>query len=397
LRRKRLIGELLIGAGPGEWRAAWLEDGMAVELFVERGDIRPAGSIHLGRVVRLAVGLDAALVDIGDERPGFLPLRPGGASADLNEGARVLVQLRREAQRGKGALLSSRIVPRGADVDLPGLADRAAALDPPAQLDPAPGIAAALALRLPGSPERILADDPAVLTELRAAFPTADITHRASEEWPADLDALFDAALAPTLALSGGGTLHIEESRAAVLIDVDSGTPEGGSLARTALSINLAAAAAIARQLRLRGLGGGIVVDFIGLDGSRPRERVRRAMAAALDGDPAQPQVLGWTRLGHLELVRPRRGRPLSDAMLDPHGAGKSHVTLAFAALRALYREARAQPAANWRLAVTPAVAAALQGPAAAALRALETRLGRRVALAAEPTTGAQPFDIAPI
>jgi len=386
--------DLLISVGPGEWRAAWLEDGVAAELHVERGDTRQAGSIHLGRVVRLAPGLDAALVDIGDERPGFLPVRPAAAT-DLNEGARVVVQVRREARRGKGALLSVRLVPRAGEGDLPRLAELAARLDPPAQLDPAPGFAAALALRLPAEPEHILADDPAVLRELRDAFPATDIAHRTIDEYPVDLDALFDAASAPTLALAGGGSLHIEETRAAVLIDVDTGTPEAVSAARAALAVNLAAAAAIARQLRLRQLGGGIVVDFVGLDRSRPRERVRQAMAAALKGDPAEPQVLGWTRLGHLEVVRPRRGRSLSDAMLEPHGGGKNAVALAFEALRALHREARAQPAANWRLAVSPAVAAALHGPAAAGLRALETRLGRKVALAVEGPRDAHPFDIA--
>ena len=200
--------------------------------------------------------------------------------------------------------------------------------------------------------------------------------------------------MAPTLALAGGGSLHIEESRAAVLIDVDSGTPQAGSAERAALAVNLAAAQAIARQLRLRQLGGGIVIDFVGLDGRRPRELVRRAMEAALAGDPAQPEVLGWTRLGHLEIVRPRRGRPLSEAMLDPQSTRKSAIALGFEALRALAREARADPAANWRLVVAPAVAAALSGPAAAALRALETRLGRKVAVVVGGGGDISPFDI---
>jgi Ribonuclease G/E len=396
LHRDLVTGELLISAGPGEWRAAWLEDGIAAELYVERGATLPAGSIHLGWVVRLVGGLDAALVDIGDERPGFLPVR-AGAALDLIEGARVVVQIRREAQRGKGALLSRRIVAHGAEGNSAGLAERAASLDPPAQLDPAPGFASAIGLRLPGAPERITSDNPAVLRELRDAFPAAEIGHRTPGEWPVDLNALFDAALAPTLALAGGGSLHIEESRAGVLVDIDTGTPQAASAARGALAVNLAAAAAIARQLRLRGLGGGIIIDFVGLDGSRPRERVRRAMAAALTGDPAQPQVLGWTRLGHLELVRPRRSRPLSEAMLEPQSAAKSAVALAFEALRAVYREARASPAANWRLAVSPGVALALRGPAAGGLRALETRLGRTVELAVEPGRDVSPFDIAPL
>lgn len=265
------------------------------------------------------------------------------------------------------------------------------------RLDPMAGFAAALALRLPGEPERILADDPAVLRELRDAFPAAEIACGGTEDWPIDLDALFEAALSPALAVPGGGSLHIEESHAAVLINVDTGIPDAGSAARAALAVNLAAAAAIARQLRLRQLGGGIVIDFVGLDGRRPRERVRQAMEAALAGDPAQPQVLGWSQLGHLEVVRPRHGRPLSEAMLQPQSPGKSATALAFEALRALYREARARPAANWRLLVAPGVAASLRGPAAAALRALEVRLGRRVAIAVAPGRDADPFDIAPL
>jgi Ribonuclease G/E len=390
-----LPGDLLIAAGPGEWRAAWLEDGVAVELHVERGDARPAGSIHLGRVIRLAAGLDAALVDIGDERPGFLPGRAG--APDLNEGARVLVQVRREAQRGKGARLSTRIVPRNGQGDPARFAELAACRDPPTQLDPAPGFAAALALRLPGEPQRIIADDPAIVRELHAAFPAADLVHCPRDDWPVDLDAVIEAALAPSLSLARGGSLHIEEGRAAVLIDVDTGTPEAASAERAALAINLVAAAAIARQLRLRQLAGGIIIDFAALDGRRPRERVSQAMEAALAGDPAEPRILGWSRLGHLEIVRPRRLRPLSEAMLDPQSRRKNAITLAFEALRLLAREARARPAANWRLVVAPGVAAALRDPAAAALHALETRLGRRVAVDVASDRDAPPFDIAPV
>ncbi len=99
--------ELLIAAGPGEWRAALLEDGAAVELYVERGDRSEAGSIHLGRVHRLVPALGAALVDIGGDRPAFLPrieVMPRGKR--LHEGERVLVQIRREAQGGKAERLT---------------------------------------------------------------------------------------------------------------------------------------------------------------------------------------------------------------------------------------------------------------------------------------------------
>jgi ribonuclease G len=389
-----VTGTLLIAAGPGEWRAAWVEDGAAVELYVERGDTPPVGSIHLGRVVRRTPGLDAVFVDIGAERPGFLPVGDARKELRLDEGARVVVQVRREAQQGKGARLSARINPRPGGLDLQQLAAEAAHYEPPRQLDPPASFAAALALRLPTAPEQAITDDAGVIPELRRAFPDAEVAHRSAEDWPIDLDAEFAAALAPSLGLPGGGTIQIAETAAAVLIDVDTGTPDEGSAERGALAANLAAVQAIARQLRLRQLGGGIIVDFVGLEGRGAREKVRQALAAALAGDPAAPQVLGWTRLGHLEIVRPRHGRPLSEAMLEPQSFGKSSLALAFEALRLVQREARANPAADWLLVVSPAIEAALRGAAVAALRALEARLGREIAIAVEPSPDRSPFDI---
>jgi ribonuclease G len=363
--------ELIIAAGPGEWRAALTEAGMVVELYVERGDRKRAGSIHLGRVVRVAKGLDSAFVDIGDSRPGLAPRRE---SPGLDEGARVLVEVRREALPDKGARLTPRLSRAVTD---PGFA-------PPRQLYPAPGFAASLALALPGPPDRILADDPAVVPELRAAFPNAEVIR----DTALDLDTEFAAALAASLALPGGGAIHIAETRAATMIDVDTGTPETGSAARAALTGNIEAAKVIARHIRLRNLGGGIVIDFVGLDGKGPREQIRQTLAEAISADPAKPQCLGWTRLGHVEIVRPYRVPSLAAQL------GDQSLAQAFAALRGIAREASAQPAANWRVTLTPSAAAALRGPAAAALASLQTRLGRAVAIVEDPAAG--PFTIAP-
>ena len=376
--------ELLIAVGPGEWRAVLTEDGVPAELYVERGSRREIGSLHLGRVLRLAPNLSAALVDIGDERPAFLPLgevMPAGRR--LDEGARVAVQIRREAQGGKAARLTMRVALP------PEIEARAASLAPPARLGPAAGFAEGLARALPLAPPRVAADDHAAISEIRAAFPDAEFRYLAALDWPVDLEVLFERALMPSLPLPGGGTLHIETTQAATLIDVDSG-------GAAAFAVNLEAAAAIACELRLRNIGGGIVVDFIGLDESGMRERVRAALARAVAPDPAAPQVLGWTRLGHLELVRPRRGRPLAEALLErAQGAFvKSAATLAFAALRAVLREARATPHGNWRLAVVPEVAAALAGPAAAALAELEQRLGRKLEIAAQPALDRERFQL---
>lgn len=385
--------ELLISAGPGDYRAALIEDGEPVELYVERGETRPPGSIVLGRVVRRSAGLDSAFVEIGEARPGIVPLREAAADGiALDEGARILVQVRREAVPGKGARLSTRLSLRR--LDRAALAARAAALDPPSLLDPAPGLAAALALRLTGTVERVFIDDVAAVPDLRAAFPAAECASPGPADWPFDLDAAIDAALAPRVDLGGGASLRIDETETAVLIDVDSGTPERGSAERTALAANLAAAAALARQIRLRNLGGGIVVDFVGVAGKGARDRVRQALVAAAAADPARPQVLGWTRLGHLEIVRPRHTRSLAAAMLEPGGGPRPRRPAALAddALRALWRQARAAPAVSWGIVASPAVAAVLRD--ATARHALEARLGRPVAIATADAASPPAFDI---
>jgi Ribonuclease G/E len=414
--------ELVIAAGPGEWRAALCEAGAAVELYIERGEGAEIGSIHLGRVTKRLPALAAALVDIGGDRPLFLPDRdifPRGRG--LDEGERIVVRIGREAQGGKSARATMRPVLRsrfaalhlgdsgqtGGEAPMPAEAalltrrwqeirDRAAQREPPARLDPPATFAAALAGAMPAMPDAVVVDDPAAVPDLRAAFPGAAIEHRAEE---LDLDALVEEALAPTIALAGGGAVHIAAERAAVLIDVDSGSPEKGAPERIGLAANLAAAAVIARQIRLRNLGGGIVIDFVGLDHPRLRERVRTALGEALASDPVPTRILGWTRLGHLELVRSRQRRPLAEALGERNAEGvlvKSALTVALEALRTVRRAARAEPGRNWGLAVAPEVAAALTGPAAAARGALETQLARGLAVAAEPGRPRERFEIIP-
>src|SRR2546423_11258242 len=73
-RIPRVPGILLIAAGPGEWRAAWVEDGAAVELYIQRGDTPPAGRLHLGRGRGRTPRLDAVLLDLGAQRPSLLPV-----------------------------------------------------------------------------------------------------------------------------------------------------------------------------------------------------------------------------------------------------------------------------------------------------------------------------------
>ena len=385
--------ELVISAGPGEWRAALAEDGMPVELRVERGEGAEAGSIHLGRVVRLLPALGAVLVDIGWNRPAFLPqsqILP--RRRRLDEGERVIVAIRREAQGGKAPQLTIPLTPPAA------IAEQTSDLAPPARLYPAPSFAAALAGVLPAV-EQVLVDEPAAIPEIRTAFSKAAVRHLPEAEWPFSLDAAFDEALSGRVALPGGGSIHFEATSAAVMIDVDTGTPQSGSPERTALAANLAAAETIAQHIRRRNLGGGIVIDFVGLDDRGAREQVRAALARKLAADPLQPQILGWTRLGHLELVRRRRTRPLADLLLEPAPGGafvKTAATVAHEALRALRRAARAEPGRPWSLIVAPEIAAALIGEAAVTVRGLEQRLGRGIAIVADAGLDRDRFQLEP-
>src|SRR5262249_3927276 len=99
--------DLLISAGPGEWRAVVAAGGVPVALRIERGNGAEAGSLYLGRVVRLLPALGAAEVDIGGIRPAFLPQSEMFRHRRrLTEGERVVVEIRREAQAGKAARLA---------------------------------------------------------------------------------------------------------------------------------------------------------------------------------------------------------------------------------------------------------------------------------------------------
>ncbi len=140
----------------------------------------------------------------------------------------------------------------------------------------------------------------------RAAPELAERLHRE----PVDLLDHVPALLDPEVPLAGGGSLAIEPTRALTAIDVDAGA------ARDPLAANLAAAAEIGRQLRLRNIGGLVVVDFISLDRAEARAQVMQRLRGAVAEDPAQLRLsAGFSALGLVELARQRRGRSLAEAV----------------------------------------------------------------------------------
>jgi Ribonuclease G/E len=133
--------------------------------------------------------------------------------------------------------------------------------------------------------------------------PRAFAEHGVSEA----VDALRSAAAA----LGAGATMWVEPTRALVTVDVNTG---GDTTPAAGLKANLAAARELPRQLRLRGLGGQIAIDFAPMP-RNDRRLVEGALKAAFRADPVETALAGWTPLGHYELQRKRERLPLALAL----------------------------------------------------------------------------------
>jgi Rne/Rng family ribonuclease len=115
----------------------------------------------------------------------------------------------------------------------------------------------------------------------------------------------------PRTNLPSGAWMAVEATRAMVTVDVNTGGEFGGG---SALTANLEAAKELPRQLRLRGLGGQVIIDFAPLK-KTDRKRIEEALKAAFRKDPIDTTLAGWTPLGNFELQRKRERRPLSELL----------------------------------------------------------------------------------
>ena len=125
------------------------------------------------------------------------------------------------------------------------------------------------------------------------------------------IDDLIASVRAPEQALPGGGHVVIEPTRALVAVDVNTG---GDTSPAAGLKVNIAAVRALPRLLRLRGLGGQIVLDLAPMP-KRDRVRVEQQIKSAFRADPIDTAFVGWTPLGHAELQRKRERLPLEEAL----------------------------------------------------------------------------------
>ncbi|MGI6566309.1 MAG: Rne/Rng family ribonuclease [Firmicutes bacterium] len=186
--------------------------------------------------------------------------------------------------------------------------------------------------------------------------------------------------------LDSGGYLVIDQTEALTSIDVNTGKYTGSkNLADTVLKTNIEAAREIARQLRLRDIGGIIIIDFIDMASSADEEKVLAALEAELKNDRSKTHILGFTNLGMVEMTRKKTRQNIGDYLQRPcpycGGTGRvlSEETLAFNIEREIRQFAREHDVEAMMVEVHPSVAAMLIGAGGANLKELEKMTGKTI------------------
>ena len=470
---------IYINRAPGETRIAIIENDRLSDLIISRdGKESLVGNIYQGRVTAVLDGLQAAFVEIGEERAGFLSvadLRPlGDQQRDdrianyIAEGDAILVQVLRDPEEDKGAKLTGRVTLTGRDmIFAPGksgitLSRKITGDDERQRLNDImakviqEGTEGAFVLRTVAgeaehedledgvkrilerwceiqkrqekatppecvekelSPpfailrdfggtdlESIICDEAGLLGELKKfagdEMPDLEEAITAPEEKGAlfatlGVEELVDAALNPVVVLPAGGSIIISETPALTAIDVNTGSASNGGREQTALMTNEEAAVEIAHQIRLRNLSGLLVVDFVSMRRRENQDAVYRKLRRSVGDDPLRPHVVGFTKLGLLEMTRRRKGPSLSEIISGNIAiARKSPETVGLEALRGVLAEAQANPAAGYKIEAAPDVISVLKGALADTVKAMEKENGFAVKYKVEVNFGDESFQV---
>lgn len=327
--------------------AARLVDGLLQDLLIDPpADAPPVpGAIYRGKVGRAMKGQGGVFVELGEGARGFLRDWKG-----LNPGDTVLVQITSHAERGKATPVARRLLFKSkwaiATPGAPGVnisrqirdeevrVALKSALD---ELDLPEGTGLILRSAAAEADPQEVAEDAAEMLALSSAL-LEDVTgapellldgpdahHLAWREWgtPSDLDTApgclaargvleqIEALRSPHVPLSGGASMVVEPTTALVAVDVNTG---GDTSPATGLKANIAALRDLPRQLRLRGLGGQIVVDPAPTP-KKDRKQIEQVLRAALKTCSIETSFVGWTPLGHLELQRKRERLAMRDLL----------------------------------------------------------------------------------
>jgi ribonuclease G len=213
----------------------------------------------------------------------------------------------------------------------------------------------------------------------------------------------IERALRRKVWLPKGGYIGIDSTEALTAIDVNTGkftSPK--RLEDTVLRTNLEAATEIARQLRLRDIGGIIVIDFIDMDNPKHRREVTAALKTALERDRMKTRIMHLTRLGLIEMTRKRTGQSLAKQLqiACPCCSGTGRIlapeTTALRVLEALRQAAQDAPEDGFHVRVQTQVALQLVGPGGALAAETEERLGKALFIRGEEEMHPEDFDLLP-
>jgi hypothetical protein len=337
-----------IDVAPGQTRGVITMDGRPERLVIERdGAAWPLlGTRYRARAVKIDKGLGLASLDLGGGLTGALRLKPDRAPP--TEGQALEVEVSIEPQGEKAAVVRA--------------------------LGPASGAPA------------LLQDAPTLTERLAALAPEAPVSTGAGAR--AIADEAEDEVLAVEHRLPAGASLSIEITRALTAVDIDLGQGGGRDPKRAARQANFDAIAHLARLLRLKAMGGLVVIDLVG----RGHDGTALARAVQTAFGPDQPGVvLGpITKFGTLELALPRRRRPLRELLCDAEGR-RSVETLALQMVRQMHSQAQADPGARLTVRCAPGVveAAALHTPALAGI------IGQRFEVVPDLALPRETWDIA--
>ncbi|MDR3506710.1 MAG: ribonuclease E/G [Caulobacteraceae bacterium] len=338
---------LYLDRAPGEDRAVVTLDGRPERFLIERPsepfDLA-LSSQWVGRVARIERGLASAFLDLGEGGEALLALTGDGKA--VAEGAWIEIEITAEARRGKLALAR--------------------------MLGPSTG------------PARRLDRAKPLIDRLKAFAPGVAVIEGAAAREVAD--EAESEMLAIEHALPGGGSIAIEPTRALTAVDVDLGA-RGADARRAARQVNLLAIEHCARLLRLKGLGGLVVIDLVGAghDGASLTAAATKAFAPDMPGVSIGP----ITRFGTFQIAIPRRWRPAAEILCDESGAITT-VSLALRLLRAMEREGRADGGARilGYCAQDVGEAAKILAPA------LSDRIGARFDLILEPSRRREHLEV---
>ncbi len=482
---------MLINATQEEELRVALVDGQRLyDLDIEnRTRIQKKANIYKGKVTRVEPSLEAAFVDFGAERHGFLPLkeiarqyyksdspRSGDKSTikDLvSEGTEVIVQVEKEERGNKGAALTTYISLAGRYLVLMPNNPKAGGISRRIEGDDRSEIREALrALEIPdgmglivrtagvGKEHQELQWDLDYLLALWDAIQKAGAQKAApflvyaesnviirtirdylrkeigevlldTEEAHAEalsfikqvmpqyenriklyddklplfnryqIEAQIESAFEREVTLPSGGSVVIDPTEALISIDINSSrATRGADIEETALNTNLEAADEIARQLRLRDMGGLVVIDFIDMTSNRNQREVENRMRAALESDRARVQVGRISRFGLLEMSRQRLRPSLGEthAIVCPRCSGQGSIrdveSLALSILRIIQEEANKQKSMEVKVTVPLVVSSYLLNEKRAAVTEIEEQSKTKVIVVPNPELQTPHYEI---